>query len=202
MNFNDLFVSRKKDELSDSVKFLSDALIGKRIQRLDISNNALGPSGALALSDFLLQASDLRVLLINNCGLGIDGVTTISNSLKTGAGNLEVWAMSRNRAENPGAQKVGEALSGLKKLKELHVFQNVIRLEGMLAIVTALQGCPDLEVVDVRDNYVKGEAAKEMGVLIEKSQKLKALNLSDCNMEKEENEFIIKALEVNRKVSN
>jgi len=175
---------------------LSDALIGKQIQKLDISNNALGPSGALALSDFLLQAGNLRVLLINNCGLGIDGVTTISNSLKSGTPNLELWAMSRNRAENPGAVKIGEALSGLKKLKELHVFQNVIRLEGMVAIVTALQGCPDLEVLDIRDNYVKGEAAKEMGVLIDKSKNLKCLNLSDCNMEKEENEFLIKAFEV------
>ena len=156
----------------------------------------MGPSGALALSDFLLQAVNLKVLLINNCGLGIDGVTTISNSLKAGTPNLEVWAMSRNRAENPGAIKIGEALSSLKKIKELHVFQNVIRLEGMVAIVTALQGCPELEILDVRDNYVKEDAAKEMGVLIEKSKKLKCLNLSDCNMEKEENEFIIKAFEV------
>lgn len=196
MNFNDLFVSRKKDELSYSVKFLADSLIGKQILKLDISNNALGPSGAIALSGFLLQATSLQVLLINNCGLGIDGVTTISESLKKGSPNLEVWAMSRNRAENPGAIKIGEAITSLKKLRELHVFQNVIRLEGMLAIVTALQGCADLEVVDVRDNYVKGQSAKEMGTLIQTCKKLKGLNLSDCNMEKEENDYIISALQV------
>ena len=171
-------------------------MIGKQIQKLDISNNALGPSGALALSDFLLQAGNLKVLLINNCGLGIDGVTTISNSLKKGTSQLEVWAMSRNRAENPGALKIAEALLGLKKLKELHIFQNVIRLEGMIGIVTALQKCEDLEILDVRDNYMKETAAKEMGVLIQKSKKLRCLNLSDCNMNKEENEYIIQALEV------
>ena len=197
MNFNDLFVSRKKDELSDSVKFLADSLISKQIQKLDISNNALGPSGALALSEFLVQATNLKVLLINNCGLGIDGVTTISNSLKKGTPNLEVWAITRNRAENPGAIKIAEAISGgVKKLKEIHVFQNVIRLEGMISIVTALQECPDLEIVDVSDNYVKEKAAQEIGILIQKCKKLKSLNLSDCNMEKEENEQIINGFEV------
>lgn len=178
------------------MRFLADSLIGIQIQKLDISNNALGPSGALALSNFLLQAQNLKVLLINNCGLGIDGVTTISDCLKKGTPSLEIWAMSRNRAENPGAIKIGEALSVLKKIKEIHVFQNVIRLEGMLGIVKNLKECPDLEILDVRDNYVKGEAAKEMGSLIEKSKNLRCLNLSDCNMEKEENEYIIKGLEV------
>lgn len=175
---------------------MADSLIGKQIQKLDISNNALGPTGAIALSDFLLQASSLRVLLINNCGLGIDGVSTISNSLKKGTPNLEVWAMSRNRAENPGAIKIGDAITSLKKLKEIHVFQNVIRLEGMVAILSSLQGCEDLEVVDISDNYLKEQAAKEMGVLIQKCKKLKALNLSDCNMEKDENEYIIDGLQV------
>jgi hypothetical protein len=58
--------------------------------KLDLSNNALSISGAEALSNFLYQASSLQVLLVNNCGLGIDGVTIICEQLKRGTPNLEI----------------------------------------------------------------------------------------------------------------
>jgi hypothetical protein len=55
------------------------------------------------LKPYLEKADSLKVLLINNCGLGIIGSTTISHALKVGTPNLEIWAMSRNRIEDSGA---------------------------------------------------------------------------------------------------
>jgi Ran GTPase-activating protein 1 len=45
---------------------------------IDFSNNAVNPFGAEAIKPFLKQASFLKVFLINNCGLGIQGVTHIA----------------------------------------------------------------------------------------------------------------------------
>lgn len=97
-------------------------MIGKNIVELDISDNAVNPFGAIALSPFLEQAKDLRVFLINNAGLGIDGVKTIASSLAKGTPNLEKLALTRNRAENEGAIALAEALPNLRKLKELIIF--------------------------------------------------------------------------------
>jgi len=44
------------------------------------------------------------VFLINNCGLGIMGSTTIAQALKQGTPQLEIWAMARNRIEDAGAK--------------------------------------------------------------------------------------------------
>lgn len=68
-----------------------------------MSNNAIAPNGALALKPYLEKANSLEILLINNCGLGIIGSTTIAQSLKQGTPKLEVWAMARNRIEDAGA---------------------------------------------------------------------------------------------------
>lgn len=62
------------------------------------------------------------MFLINNAGLGIDGVKTITQSLARGTPNLEKFSFTRNRAENPGAIALAEALPNLPKLKELILF--------------------------------------------------------------------------------
>lgn len=63
----------------------------------------MAPNGALALKPYLEKANSLEVLLINNCGLGIIGSTTIAQSLKEGTPKLEIWAMARNRIQDEGA---------------------------------------------------------------------------------------------------
>jgi Ran GTPase-activating protein (RanGAP) involved in mRNA processing and transport len=110
LNLNDIFVSRKKDSIPQSLSSMfTEAFLSKNLQKLDLSNNAIvifwnkAPNGALALKPYLEKADSLKVLLINNCGLGIIGSTTISHALKVGTPNLEIWAMSRNRIEDSGA---------------------------------------------------------------------------------------------------
>ncbi|EAS05158.1 Ran GTPase-activating protein (macronuclear) [Tetrahymena thermophila SB210] len=196
VDVHDTFVSRLKTELPEAIGFLGNGLIGKNIIELDISDNAVNPFGAIALSPFLEQATSLKVFLINNAGLGIDGVKTISAALAKGTPNLEKFAITRNRAENPGAIAIAEALPKLTKLKELIVFQDVIKKDGMLALLKSLAtNCPDLELLDIRDNFLKEETIQEMANLIKVCKKLRALNISDCNIEEDENDIIIQALE-------
>lgn len=55
--------------------------------------------------------------------------------------------------------------------------------------------CKELELLDIRDNFLKEEATKEMVKLIMNAKNLRALNISDCNIEEEDNNLIIQALE-------
>jgi Ran GTPase-activating protein (RanGAP) involved in mRNA processing and transport len=56
--------------------------------------------------------------------------------------------------------------------------------------------CPDLETLDIRDNFLCGSAVDLMAEVIVQCKKLKNLNFSDCNIEEEANEVIIEALSV------
>jgi Ran GTPase-activating protein 1 len=53
INFNDMFVGRKLDELPGSLEALSRSLMGKEIVHLNLSDNAFGPAG-IKCFDFLL----------------------------------------------------------------------------------------------------------------------------------------------------
>lgn len=66
----------------------------------------------------------------------------------------------------------------------------------MLALLKSLaDNCHDLELLDIRDNFLKEETIELMGKLIQSCKNLKALNISDCNIEEDENDIIIEALE-------
>jgi Ran GTPase-activating protein 1 len=78
-----MFVSRLRAELPDSLKFLIKSLEGKKIDHLDMSDNAFGPDGIKAWDFFVSGCSDdLKVLKINNCGISPLGGEMISSALK------------------------------------------------------------------------------------------------------------------------
>lgn len=68
--FNDMFVSRKLDELPGSLEVMVRALMNKQIVQLDLSNNAFGPAGIKSFDFLLKEMHSLKVLKVTNCGLG------------------------------------------------------------------------------------------------------------------------------------
>ena len=69
----------------------------------------------------------------------------------------------------------------------------------MIQLLKSLtENCKDLELLDIRDNFLSEEAVNEMGQLIKTHDKLKALNISDCNINETDNDVIISALEVTK----
>ena len=65
-----MFVGRKLQELPGSLEVLGKSIADKKITHLNLSDNALGAS-VIQSFDFLLSGiPTLKVLKINNCGLG------------------------------------------------------------------------------------------------------------------------------------
>ena len=67
----------------------------------------------------------------------------------------------------------------------------------MIPLLESLtKNCETLEVLDIRDNFIHEKTAPILAQLIKTSKHIKALNISDCNLESEYNEPILEALEV------
>lgn len=196
LNLNDIFVSRKKDDIPPALESLTGPLIGKpKFYAIDLSNNAISINGSKALSNFLENSTNLKVFLINNCGLGIQGSTIIAESLKKGKVNLEVIAMARNRLENPGTIAIASALKEMSAIKEVYLFQDVIRKDGMVALLDALMD-KKVTTLDICDNFINEESVEKFSEFLEKNDSLVNLNVSDCNIQKADNKRIVAAFEV------
>ena len=85
VNFNDMFVSRKLQELPGSLEVLIRAVMtSKGIEHLNLSDNAFGPAGIKSFDFFLKEAESLKTLKVTNCGLG--PVTQLLNQLNRKVG--------------------------------------------------------------------------------------------------------------------
>lgn len=70
VNFNDMFVGRKREELPGSLEVLVRALMNKNIVHLNLSDNAFGPDGIKSFDFLLKEMASLKTLKVTNCGLG------------------------------------------------------------------------------------------------------------------------------------
>ena len=81
VNYRDLFVSRLKEDLPISLKYLMESLMNKKISFLDLSDNAFGPIAIPSFDFFLKEATSLEHLELENNGLGPEGAEMVCNAL-------------------------------------------------------------------------------------------------------------------------
>lgn len=83
--WKDMFTGRLKTEIPKAIEYLGSALCtaGTQLIELDLSDNAFGPIGVKGLATFLTSSScyTLRVLRLNNNGLGIGGGKMLAKAL-------------------------------------------------------------------------------------------------------------------------
>lgn len=188
-------MARSKAEVPQSILSISHGLSHTRLQRLDISNNAVNVYGAENLLHFLSKAASLQVLLISNCGLGPLGVAHIAEGLK-GTPELRVFSIGRNRMEDPGITSLARSLSHVPKLEELFVYQNTLKEGGLRELFLNLrENCKSLASLDVNDNFIRKTATTELALLLKENLALRNINLSDCLVSKE-NKEVVSAFEV------
>lgn len=76
VNFNDMFVSRLRQELPGSLEVLVQSVMSTtdgRVEHVNLSDNAFGPDGIKAFDFLLREAAFLKTLKVTNCGLGPEG---------------------------------------------------------------------------------------------------------------------------------
>jgi Ran GTPase-activating protein 1 len=156
VNYRDLFVSRLKEDLPISLKYLMEAISNKKIEFLDLSDNAFGPTAIPSFDFFLRTCTNLEILELENNGLGPEGAEMVCNALlQNDKIKLKKLKINRNRLEEKGAIALSRIIEKMKTFEHLEVFQNGISTEGMKKIFLALKENKNLKVLKINDNFTK-----------------------------------------------
>ena len=156
VNYRDLFVSRLKEDLPISLKYLMEAISNKKIQFLDLSDNAFGPTAIPSFDFFLRSCTDLEILELENNGLGPEGAEMVCNALiQNDKIKLKKLKINRNRLEEKGALALSKVIEKMKSFEHLEVFQNGISTLGMKNIFLALKDNINLKILKINDNFTK-----------------------------------------------
>ena len=156
VNYRDLFVSRLKEDLPISLKYLMEAISNKKIEFLDLSDNAFGPTAIPSFDFFLKTCTNLEILELENNGLGPEGAEMVCNALlQNDKIKLKKLKINRNRLEEKGAIALSRVIEKMKTFEHLEVFQNGISTEGMKKIFLALKENKNLKVLKINDNFTK-----------------------------------------------
>ena len=186
----DIFTGRLISEIPQAIKALTSSIANhESLVELDLSDNAFGGRCADYLTDFLKTNTWFSVFKLNNNGMGPAGGVIVANAIAANAdkcksegkeSNLRVIVCGRNRLENGSAQAWGEAFSKHGGLREVRMFQNGIRMEGIKAIADGLSNNAQLEILDLQDNTATKTGTRAIVRNLASWPELRTLNLSDC----------------------
>ncbi|XP_059892906.1 ran GTPase-activating protein 1b isoform X1 [Gadus macrocephalus] len=192
-HWSDMFTGRLRAEIPTALRSLGSAITsaGARLSELDLSDNAFGPDGVKGIEQLLMSPSchSLKVLRLNNCGMGIGGGQILAEALTEchrrssalGAPlSLRVFIAGRNRLENEGAGALAKAFKLLGSLEEVHVPQNGINHPGIRALASAMQHNPHLRVLNLNDNTFTKRGALAMAQALRHLKNIQVINFGDC----------------------
>jgi hypothetical protein len=128
------------------------------LRTLDLSQNKIGPEGALALGEALKVNAVLTKLVLDRNDIGVDGAKAIAEVLKVNA-VLTTLDLYNNNIGPEGAIAIAEALKVNAVVTKLFLNGNNIEDDGAKAIAEALKVNVVLTILSLRNNKL-GDAGK------------------------------------------
>ena len=179
VNYRDLFVSRLKEDLPISLKYLMEAIVSKKIKFLDLSDNAFGPTAIPSFEFFLRTCTNLENLELENNGLGPEGAEMVCNALlQNDKIKLKKLTINRNRLEEKGGMALADVIEKMKTFEHLEFYQNGISTSGMKKLFIALKENKNLKILKINDNFTK-IALEELIKILPEFHELKIIDISD-----------------------
>ena len=179
VNYRDLFVSRLKEDLPISLKYLMEAISNKKIIFLDLSDNAFGPTAIPSFEFFLRTCTHLENLELENNGLGPEGAEMVFNALlQNDKIKLKKLKINRNRLEEKGGSGLAKIIEKMKSFEHLECFQNGISTLAMKKIFLALKENKNLKILKINDNFTK-TALEDLIKILPELKFLKIIDISD-----------------------
>lgn len=181
INLSSVLLGLDKERLHRNLILLSNMLAKHKIQKIDLSDNAISSDFPEEFGKFISNSKNLIHLKMNNCGLGKIGGNQLGKCLKKimDKTKLEIVDIAQNRFFS-FPETLSEALLEFTRIRELRLQYNTIEEETMLDFLRALKD-HTLEVLDIRDNFLSLEGSKCLGELYSKWD-LMELRTGDCMM--------------------
>ena len=126
---------------SSGIDTLSNALLGRSedsLENIDLNGNNFGDINLDMLVRSLIKCSRLKLLLLNDNGIGINGCTSLANLLKNGESNLAHIDLRNNLIDNKCFIALTSSLARNKNttLKTLQLWGNEgITASGWMALL-------------------------------------------------------------------
>lgn len=192
-DFSNMFVTRSKETLPISLRYLIEGASTKLLQQLYLQDNAFGPIGVEQFKDFLRTSQHLTVLDVSNTGLGPEAASTIARALMDNQNTkLLELKISRSRIEEEGALCLAEYFNTYDTLEHIEISQNGIRDEkgGASQLAKSLMKSAkagNLTHLQINDNFFHEQ--RSLGALcdlLKEATSLDFIDISSSNIDDEE----------------
>jgi Ran GTPase-activating protein (RanGAP) involved in mRNA processing and transport len=135
----------------------------KTLVELDLTNNAIGDNGSIALADTLQNnRNHLEVLILGNNGIASIGAQALATALHHNVFLVHL-DISSNNLEDIGTTAIASALRYNTKLKKLNLRRCQITSSGAKELANALYYNTTLVQFDLSDNSITDEGAIALG---------------------------------------
>jgi hypothetical protein len=128
------------------------------LQELVLSNNNIGPDGAVALGRALESNNTLQRLYLGNNNIGPEGAVALGRALESN-NTLQELYLRNNNIGPEGAVALGRALESNNTLQELSLNWNNIGPEGAIALGRALEFNNTLQILNLYNNNIGNDGA-------------------------------------------
>lgn len=176
-----IFATLSSDVMLKCLSIISQHLPTERLEVFDLSDNALSCNLPDSFRELIKRMQSVRVLKLNNCGLGELGGNWLADSLTEMPQKdcLEVVEIAQNKFIN-FPKKLGAALERFAYLEEVRIQYNTIDKDSLDSFLRFFEN-HSLRVLDIRDNFLSLEGCKMLGRFFV-NWNIEEMSLADCMM--------------------
>ncbi|ELA47637.1 hypothetical protein VCUG_00838 [Vavraia culicis subsp. floridensis] len=158
-----IFSALPSSELLIGLSIIGEFVDPANLVELDLSENAISAVLPEPFFEFLTRADKLKVLRMNNCGLGAIGGKNLARALEQvkDKSNLEYIDISKNKLDY-SATEIGRTLSAFPNLRTIKIQYNTIQRVNMDDFITSFE-FHFLKSLDLRDNLISVNGCRNLG---------------------------------------
>ena len=146
---------------------------------IDVGANPLGNAAVVAFASGLEGNHTLRVLCVDECLLGVEGVTALVASATTGGCRLRSLRLAKNPLGPKGAAVLNGLLGPGGRLRHLDICNTSLQEEGAAVLAAGLSRNRSLASLRVCCNAVGPTGAEQLSAALGGSSRLQTLDLRD-----------------------
>ena len=167
-------IGKDNSNIEHLKNFLKD---NNTITKLNLSNNQIGPEGAIAIAAALKDNKTITTLGLHNNQIGPEGAIAIATALKDKA--ITGLYLGNNQIGDEGAIAIAAALKDNKAITKLGLLNNQIGPEGAKAIAAVLKDNKTITTLSLGNNKIGDEGAIAIAAALKDNKIITGLYLYD-----------------------